>query len=106
MNNQPRETAHPNKEDAQAKNDVLDNVLIGEIKDKHIVDCLIAGNLLADRSRFLNTVKQLLALNTNALPDNSAAFTPIGLQKSVNQMNEIEKLKIVIAEEKRVARDI
>ena len=105
MNNQPRETAHSNKDD-QAKNDMLDNVLAVETKDKHAVDCFIAGNSLADRSRFLNTAKRLLALNTNALPDNSAAFTPIGLQKSVKQRNEIEKLKIVIAQIKRVAPDI
>ena len=66
---------------------MLDNVLIGEMKNKHAVVCLMTGNSLAECSRFLDTAKRLLALNTNTLPDNSAAFSPTGLQKSVNQMN-------------------
>ena len=39
------EAAYSNKEDAQAKNDMLVNVVINEIKNKHFVDCLMAGNL-------------------------------------------------------------
>ena len=37
------ESCLSNKENAQAKNDMLDNVLINEIKDKHPVNCLMAA---------------------------------------------------------------
>ena len=38
------EIAHPDKEDAQTKNDVLYNVLISGLRDKHLVDRLMVGN--------------------------------------------------------------
>ena len=66
----------------------------------------MAENLQADRPRFLDTAKRLLALNTNTLPDDSAALSAIGLQKSVNQKNEIEQLKGLIADLRKVVQDI
>ena len=74
------------------------NVLISGLRDKHLVDCLMVGNSQADRPRFLDTAKRLLALNTNTVPNDSAALSAIGLQKSVNQKNEIEELKGLIAD--------
>ena len=59
------EIAYPDKEDAQTKNDVLYNVLISGLRDKHLVDRLMAGNSRADRPKFLDTAKRLLALNSN-----------------------------------------
>ena len=82
--NRMREIAYSNKEDAKTKIDVLYNALISELRDKHLIDRLMAGNARADHPRFLDTAKRLLALNTNTLPDNSAAFSTIELQKSVN----------------------
>ena len=73
------EIAYPNKEEAQTKNDVLYNVLISGLRDKHLVDSLMASNSQADRPEFLDTAKRLLALNTNTLPDHSAALSAIGL---------------------------
>ena len=76
---------------------MLYNTLISGLRDKHLVYQLMAGNLQAGRPRFLDTAKQLLALNTNTLPDDSAALSAIGLQKSVNQKNKIAVLKSIIA---------
>ena len=73
-------------------------MLINGLRDKHLVDRLTAGNSQADRYRFLDTEKRLLALNTNTLPDDSAALFAIGLQKSINQKNEIEVSKGIIAD--------
>ena len=100
------EIAYPDKEDAQTKNDVLCNVLISGLSDKHLVDRLMVGNWQADRPRFLDTAKRLLALNTNTVPDDSAALSAIGLQKSVNQKNEIEELKGLIADLRKEVQDI
>ena len=90
--------AYPDKEDAQTKNDVWYNVQISGSRDKHLVDRLMVGNSQADRPKFLDTAKRLLALNTNTVPDDSAALFAIGLQKLVNQKNEIEELKGLIAD--------
>ena len=92
------EIAYPDKKDAQTKNDVLHNVLISWLRVKHLVGRLMVGNSQADHSRFLDTAKRLLALNTNTIPDDSDALYAIGLQKSVNQKNEIEELKGLIAD--------
>ena len=100
------EIAYPDKEDAQTKNDVLYNVLISGLRDKHLVDRLMARYSQADRPRFLDTAKQLLALSTNTLPDDSAALSAIGLQRSVNQKNEIEELKGLIADLRKEVQDI
>ena len=76
------EIAYPNKEDAQPKNGVLYNVLIGGLRDKHLADRLMANNSQADRPRFLDTAKRLLALNTNnVVQDDFAALSAIRLQK-------------------------
>ena len=66
----------------------------------------MAGNPQADGPGFLDTAKGLLALNTNTLPDHSAALFAIGLQKSVNQKNEIEELKGLIADVPKEVQDI
>ena len=85
---------------------MLYNVLISGLRDKHLVDRLMAGNSQADRPRFLETAKQLLALNTNTLPDDSAALSAIGLQESVNKKIEIEELKVLIADLEKEVQDI
>ena len=100
------EIAYLHKKDAQTKNDMLYNVLISGLRDKHLVDRLVVRNLQADRPRFFDTAKRLLALNTNAVPDDSAALSAIGLQKSVNQKNEIEDLKSLIADLRKEIQDI
>ena len=100
------EIAYPDKEDAQTKNNVLYNVLISGLRDKHLVDRLIAGNSQDDRPRFLDTAKRLLALNTSTQPDDSATLSAIGLQKSVNQKNEIEVLKGLIADLRKEVQDV
>ena len=66
----------------------------------------MVGNSQADRPRFLDTVKWLLALNTNAVPDDSAALSAIGLQKWVHQKNEIEELKGLVADLRKEVQDI
>ena len=66
----------------------------------------MVGNSQADRSRFLDTAKRLFPLNTNTVPDDSAALSAIGLQKSVNQKNEIEELKGLIADLQKEVQDI
>ena len=66
----------------------------------------MAGNSQADCSRFLDTAKLLLDLNTDTLPDDSAALSAIGLHKSVNQENEIEVLKDLIADLRKEVQDI
>ena len=100
------EIAYLDMEDAQTKNVVLYNVLISGLKDKHLVDRLMARNSQADRPRCLDTAKRLLALNTNTLPDDSAALSAIRLQKSVNQKNEIEELKGLITDLRKEVQDI
>ena len=85
---------------------MLYNVLISGLKDRHLVDRLMAGNSQAVRPRFLNTAKRLLALNINTLQDHSAALSAVGLQKSVNQKNEIEELKGLIADLRKEVQDI
>ena len=81
-------------------------MLISGLRDKHLVDRLMAGNLQADRPRFLDIAKRLLDLNTNTLPDDSAALSAIGLQKSVNQKNEIVELKGLIADLRKEVQGI
>ena len=68
-------------------------MLIGGLREKYLANRLMVGNLQADHPIFLDTAKRLLALNTNTVPDESAALSAIRLQKSVNQKNEIEELK-------------
>ena len=43
---------------------------------------------------------------TNTVPGDSAALSAIGLQKSVNQKNEIEELKDLIADLRKEVQDI
>ena len=81
-------------------------MLISELRDKHLVNRLTAGNAHADRLGFIDVAKRPLALNTNTLPDNSAALSVIGPQKSVNQKNEIEELEYLMAELRIEVQDI
>ena len=76
-------------------------MLIGGLRDKHLVDRLMAGSKQIDRPRCLDTVKRLLTSNTNAMRDDSVALSAIGLQKSVNQKNDIKELKGLIADLKK-----
>ena len=88
------------------KHDVRYNVLIGRLRDKHLVDRLMTVNARADRPRFLDTAKRLLALNTNTLPDDSTPLSAVELQKSVNQKKEIKELKGLIADLRKEVQDI
>ena len=45
-------------------------------------------------------------MNTNTLPDDSAALSVIGPQKSVNKKNEIEELEGLMAELQKKVQDI
>ena len=81
-------------------------MLISELRDKHLVDRLTAGNAHADRVGFIDSAKRLLPLNTNTLPDDSAALSVIGPQKSVNQKNKIEELEGLMAELQKKVQDI
>ena len=55
----------PIRKTPKQKNDVLYNVLISGLRDKHLVNRLMAGNSQANRPRFLDSAKRLLALSTN-----------------------------------------
>ena len=81
-------------------------MLISGLRDKHLVDRLVVRNSQSHYPRFLDPAKRLLALNTNVVPDDSATLSAIGLQKSVNQKNEIEESKGLITDLQKELQDI
>ena len=94
------ELAYPEKADSRIKNDVLYNVLLAGLRDKHHVDRLVTSNVgKTDSPSFLETAKRLLTF------DGSSESNVVSVIDTV-RTTETAELKNVVAELRKEVQEL